>query len=259
MSPLWRDRVEAFVGMRSVHLVRVRRGLRPRPEAALAFESGSGQGWSGVVDALGEGLASYGPHRAEVRVVLSNHFVRYSLVPGIDTLSADDERTALARHQFVAIHGERAAGWRVALAENGIRATGLAAAVDAELLDGLSATVTAAGHTLRSVEPFLAAAFNACRREIGAPGAWLAVAEPDRLCVAYLAGGAWVEVRNTRALRGPEAELRPLLEHMRMTLGADPGPVYVASREPFEPELDADWQVRAIALGGVPALEEKAA
>jgi hypothetical protein len=66
-------------------------------------------------------------------------------------------------------------------------------------------------------------------------------------------------VRNTRAPRGPGAEMLPLLEHMRLTLGASAGPVYVVSREPFEPNLGADWQVHAIALDGLPTLEEKAA
>jgi hypothetical protein len=259
VSPSWRDRVEAFVGAQSVHLVRVRRGLRPRPEPALAFETVGGPDWPAAIDALGRGLAGYGLPGADVRVVLSNHFVRYALVPGIEALSADDERIALARHQLVAIYGERAAGWRVALAEHGARTAGFAAAVASELMEGLSATVTAAGHTLRSVEPYLVAAFNACRRELDAAGAWLVVAEPDRLCVAYLVGGAWIEVRNARAMRGPGADLPPLLEQMRLTLGANPGPVYIASREPLEVDLDADWQPRAIALDGAPTLEEKAA
>jgi hypothetical protein len=259
VSPSWRDRVEAFIGVQSVHLVRVRRGLRPRPEPALAFETVGGPDWPAAIDALGRGLAECAPSGTAVRAILSNHFVRYALVPGIDALSADDERSALAHHQFVAVYGERAAGWRVALAEHGARTAGLAAAVAPELMESLSAAVTAAGHTLRSVEPFLATAFNACRRELGVAGAWLVVAEPDRLCVAYLAGGAWVEVRNARATRGPGAGLPPLLEQMRLTLGANPGPVYIASREPLEVDLDADWQPRAIALGGVPTLEEKAA
>jgi len=260
VSPSWRDRVEACIGMESVQLALVRRGLRPRPEAARAFGTAGAPGWPASIEALGRALPGYAPAGAEVRAVLSNHFVRYALVPGIDALASDEERVALARHRFLTFYGERAAGWRVALAEHGARAAGLAAALDAEMLEALSATVTAAGFTLRSVEPLLAVAFNACRREIGSGAAWLAVAEPDRLCVAHLAGRQWVEVRNARARRGSGAELPAVLEQMRLTIGAQPGPVFVASREPVEVALQPDWPVRAVPLGSVaPQAEEKAA
>ncbi len=259
MSPSWRDRVEVHIGAQSVHVVRVRRGLRPRYEAALRFET-AGASWPASIETLGRALSGYAPAGTEVRSVVSNHFVRYALVPGIDGLASDEERVALARHQLLTVYGERAAGWRVALAEHGARAAGLAAALDAELLEALSATVTAAGLTPRAVEPLLATAFNACRREIGNRAAWLAVAEPDRLCVAHLARGAWIEVRNARAPRGPGAELAAVLEQLRLTLGAQPGPVFVAAREPVAVELNADWPVHTVRLGGAaPLIEEKAA
>jgi hypothetical protein len=260
VSLSWRDRVEAYLGVQSVHLVRVRRGLRARREAPLAVETEGAPGWSASLEALGRALPGYAPAGAEVRAVLSNHFVRYALVPGIDTLSSDEERAALARHQFVAIYGERATDWRIALAEIGTRATGVAAGLDAGLLEALTNTVSAAGLTLRSVEPLLAAAFNLCRREIGSGAAWLAVAEPERLCVAHVAGGRWSEIRNARAPKGTGTDLRALLEQLRLTLGAQPGPVFVVSREPIEVELGPDWQVRIVPLDGAASPgEERAA
>jgi hypothetical protein len=260
VSPSWRDRVEAYIGVQTVDVVRVRRGVRPRPDAALTLEVTGAPGWTASIETLGRTLPGYASARAEVRAVLSNHFVRYVLVPGIDALSSDEERAALVRHQFLTVHGERAAGWRVALAEHGARTAGLAAALDEDLLEALTATVTAAGFTLRSVEPLLVAAFNACRREIGTAAAWLVVAEPDRLCVAHLAGGAWVELRNARAPRGAGVELPGALEQMRLTLGAHPGPVFVVSRDPVEVEMGADWPMRFVPLGGVsPRAGERAA
>jgi len=251
VSPLWRDRVEAYIGVEDVHLTRVRRGLRARREAIQVFETAGARGWHAALEALGRALPGCAPAGAEVRALLSNHFVRYALVPGVDTLPSDEERVALARHQLVTIYGEHAAGWRIALAEHGVRAAGLAAALDPELLDALSATVTAAGFTLRSVEPLLAAAFNACRQEIGNAPAWLAIVEPDRLCVAHLAGGKWITVRNARSSRDPGTELPAVLEQLRLTVGAVPGPLFVTSREPVVVEAGPDWPVRAVSLGTV--------
>lgn len=262
MSPSWRDRVEAFIAPRGVHLARIRRGLRPRADPEV-FVAGIGdEGWLTAVEALARALPGLASKGAEVRVTVSNRFVRYASVPGIETLAADAEREALARHQFQAIHGARAAGWRVAIAEHGSRAAGLGAAIDAELLDALATTVTAAGLTLRSVEPLLVSAFNACRREIGSEPAWLVVAEPERLCIARISHGRWVEVRNLRAPRGPVEELPQVLEQMRLTGGATPGVVHVVSREPLDAAIDAGpgWRVQVVELSSaVAAARQKAA
>jgi len=260
VSPLWRDRIEVYLGARSVHLTRVRRGLRPQRDPAVAFEVAGAPEWSASIETLGGALPGYAPPGAEVRAVLSNQFVRYATVPGIDALASDDERTALAWHQFQTVYGERAAGWRIALAEHGTRSAGVAAAVDADLLDALSGAVTAAGYNLRAVEPVLVTAFNACRREIGNGAAWLAILEPDRLCVAHLARGKWSTVRNTRASREPGAELPTVLEQLRLTIGAAPGPLFVASHVPVEVELRPDWPVHVVPLGAAsPRAEERAA
>jgi hypothetical protein len=261
VSPSWRDRIDVFLGPHGVRIACTRRGLRARAEPERVVEAEGAPGWPAAIEALARALPEVGVAHAEVRAVLSNHFVRYVLLPGIELLTSDEERVALARHQFQSIHGERAAGWRVALAEHGSRASSLAAALDAEMLDALVATLTAAGHTPRSVEPLLAAALNACRREIGLGSAWLAVAEPGRLCVGHLENRQWVDVRNARAVHAPEAELTVVLEQMRLTAGAVAGSVFFVSHDAVEPapSVGPGWTVRAVRLGAEAAREEREA
>lgn len=261
MSPSWRDRIEAHVAPGGVHLARFRRGLRPRCDAAESVASVGEPGWPAAIAALGRALPALAARGAEVRATLSDHFVRYAVLRGIDALDADAEREALARHQFQAVHGERAAGWRVALAEHGARAAGLVAAVDAGLVDALSAAATGAGCVLTSVEPLLAAAFNACRRGMTGEGEWLAVAEPERLCVARVARGGCIDVRNARAPRGLAAELPAALEQMRLTAGAAPGLVHLATREPVAEAigLGAGWRLREVHLGASAPARRRAA
>lgn len=251
MSPSWRDRVEVFLAPHAVRIARVRRGMRGVADPARIVEVGDAPGWPAAIEALSRALPEVAPRGADVRAVVSNHFVRYALLPGVERLTADEERTALARHQFEAIHGERASAWRFALAEHGMRASGLAAALDGELLDVLVATLTAAGHVPRAIEPLLAVAFNACRGDIDRGPAWIAVAEPGRLCVGCLDDRRWIEVRNGRAPRGPEAELPVVLEQMRLTANAAAGPVFYASHEAPEPVPSAGpgWTVRTVRLG----------
>jgi len=261
VSLSWGERIEVFLGPQGVRIARTHRGWRRRADPELVVETDGAPGWPAALEALARALPGVGAKRAEVRTVVSNHFVRYAVLPGIELLSSDEERLALARHQFQTIHGERVAGWRVALAEHGSRASNLAAALDAEMLDALVATLTAAGYVARSVEPLLAAAFNACRSEIGRGSAWLAVAEPGRLSVGHLDDQRWLDVRNARARGAPEAELAVLLEQMRLTAGAAPGPVVFASHDVVEPAPSAGpgWTVRAVRLAPEAAREERKA
>jgi len=250
-----------FLAPHGVRIARVRRGLRGRADPARVVEVGDSPGWPAAIDALARALPEVAPRRAEVRTVLSNHFVRYALLPGIERLAADGEREALARHQFQTIHGERAAAWRVALAEHGARASGLAAALDAELVESLVALLTAAGHAPLAVEPLLADAVNACRGEIGHGPAWIAVAERERLCVGCLDEHRWIDVRNTRAPRGPEAELAVVLEQMRLMAGAAAGQVFFVSHDAIAsaPNAGAGWSVRTVQLAAGSARAEREA
>jgi len=261
VSPSWGEHIEVFLGPRGVRIARAHRGLRRRADPERLVETDGAPGWPAALEALGRALPMVGEKSAEVRTVVSNHFVRYTVLPGAEQLSSVEERLALARHQFQSIHGERAAGWRVALAEHGSRASSLAAALDAEMLDAIVAKLTAAGHAPRSVEPLLAAAFNACRSEIGRGSAWVAVAEPGRLCVGYLENQRWLKVRNGRASRAPEAELAVVLEQMRLTAGAAPGQVYFVSHDAVEPtpSVAPGWTVYAVRLGAEAAREAREA
>lgn len=261
MSPSWRDRIDVFLGPRGVRVARTRRGLRKHADPEQVVEADDAADWPALIDALGRALSKVGESHAEVRTTVSNHFVRYTLLPGIELLTSDEERAALARHQFEAIHGERAAGWRVALAEHGTRTSSLAAALDAELLDALVATLTAAGHVPRSVEPLLATAVNACRGEIDRGTAWLAVAEPGRLCVGRLENRRWVDIRNARTSRATDAELAVVLEQMRLAAGAAAGRVFLASHDAVEPmpSIGPDWTVRAVRLAAETARDDRKA
>jgi hypothetical protein len=252
---LWRDRVSIFLGARRIHLVHIRRGLSARPglELSLPCSRSEGDGWAPAVDALGRALERVAWRGAHASVVVSDHFVRYVVVP-TDGGSSREERRALARHLFRATFGERADGWQVSVGMQGRRGETIAAAVEPSLIERLTATLTTAGLVPSAIEPFLAAAFNRCRRAIGEGPAWLAVAEPDRACVAYLAAGRWCAVANRRVARALRAELPGVLEQARLASGlpAEKADVFLVTREPLALDLprESPWTLRPVPLNG---------
>jgi hypothetical protein len=167
--------------------------LRLDPEPA---ELDSAEPWRGALERL---KGRSWPKRAEVSVILSNHFVRYAVVPS-DSAASEDEELALARFHFAKIHGERAKGWEVRVCD------GLACAIDAGLLAELRAVVP----KLVSVQPGLMAAYNGARKRIPREGAWLVLAEAERVCVARLGSERWASVHNAR-----EADWEQALERER--------------------------------------------
>jgi hypothetical protein len=190
---------------------------------ALACGEADGTAWRPALDALGCGLANLKWQGADAHVTVSNHFVRYAIVPAAGKLRGEVERAAAARHALRAAYGERADRWRVVLGDSGTGGATVAAAMDPELVDGIAATLAAANLRPVAIEPLLATAFNLCRRSINGQAAWLAVAEPGRVCVAHLDRGGWARLRVERT-RGPLAdELPAALERSRLADGVDAG------------------------------------
>lgn len=209
MSRLWPDQLLISLAPDSVALARVAGGLRPRIITKRAFDCDPAFGaepWQGATAAL---AAAAGPLRGErlnATVVLSNHFVRYAIVPFDAAIANPDEELALARFHFAKVHGERARGWDVRLSEGPHGAARLASAVDAELIQAIRACFPPAGNArLVSTQPYLMSAFNRWRGTIADNGAWLLLVEPRRTCLALFAARAWAAVQTVRGeFPGPE-------------------------------------------------------
>jgi len=252
VSPSWRDRVTIFFEPARIYLARRPRGLRARPGIALAVDCGTATGapWQAALEALGRSLGTLAWQSADARVTVSNDFVRFALVPDAGRLRDDEERLAAARHHLRAVYGERAEPWRIVLGSGD--ETALAAGIDPELIDGLVATLTAANLRPLAIEPFLATAFNLCRRSIGSGPAWLAVAEPRRLCLAYFDRGAWQRVRSERVRAPLQDELPAALERSRLADGgpAGAGRVLLVSREENRVEFPdgSGWSLEPMRL-----------
>lgn len=154
--------------------------------------------WRNTVAALETVLPEFDARKADVVVVLSNHFVRYALIMHSDQIGTADEEQALIRHHFARIYGAAADQWALRLSDaDGGEGLRVACAVDQGLQESLRALFQPTKLTLRSIQPYLMAAFNQWRHHFK-DSAWFALVEQDRLCLARFQNNRWRSIKTIK-------------------------------------------------------------
>ncbi|MFY9316395.1 MAG: hypothetical protein WAO95_12660 [Burkholderiales bacterium] len=146
--------------------------------------------------APGEGVEALGsvPGTDRLEVVLSNHLVRYALLPWSPQLTSSGDWHAYAQHVFGTTYGSDAGAWRIRICDSGRGKARVACAADASLLDEISAV-----ERVDSIQPHLMAAFNDRRGEFEAAPGWFVLHEPGRLVLGLVADDEWKLVRSRQA------------------------------------------------------------
>lgn len=215
----WRERLLIGFSPSELTLVRLSGRLRPRVTAKRTVPCDSGFGaepWHGAAASLKSAAEALRGEALAVTVVLSNHFVRYVLVPWNDALAGAAEELAFARHCFTKIHGERSKSWTLSLSEEPARMPRLAGAIDTALLEAVRNCFPVGAKTrLVSMQPYLMAAVNCWRGSMAQTGAWILIAEPERACVVLQGKGRWQAVLNTKGSYGAPEEWATLLDRER--------------------------------------------
>jgi hypothetical protein len=200
VSPSLRERLVVGLSPAGVQLARYGRGLRPRlvDSATVPCADSAAEPWRPAVEALVRELPRHAAARPVCEVVLSNHFVRYQLLPWRPELRSRDERAALAQAQYRSVFGPATQGWTLRLAPAEFGATTLACAVDRALVEALAGVLKSAGVRPAAIEPYLAAAFNRWRLQLKSPPFWLLLLEPGRLWVGRMGSSGWSSVSARR-------------------------------------------------------------
>lgn len=202
MSLLSRDRMLIYLAPGELAWLRLAGAMKREVIAkrVTAVEPGYGaRPWDGAIEALRSEAQQWSRHRLSVNVVLSNHFVRYALVPPSDAVQGHAEELALARFHFQKVHGEISQGWEVRLNPAHRGGPRLGCAIDAALVESLRQLFPRArAPRLDSVLPLLMPVVNNGAASIPANGAWVVTAEHDRACVALLKGKTCHAVQNVK-------------------------------------------------------------
>lgn len=208
MSLSLREELRVVLYPQQVLLLRIareftRRGLSRRvleQRAVTCADAAVGDfPWSAALATLRTELSGLAHSTAFATVILSDHFMRYALVPWSGELRDAEEEAALARYHFRRAYGAAAESWELRLSPDRPGSAQLASAADGTLTDAVRTSFAGAGIKLRSIQPSLMAAYNCCRSRLQGSNAWFVLFETGSLCIALLQQGRWGSVRKLRA------------------------------------------------------------
>jgi hypothetical protein len=220
-----RDRYCAVLRPDRVDLVRRLRGYKSPidlKQSVPVEPAAEDAPWAAPVSTLQGVIAGTATASGDLTVVLSNHFVRYVIVPWDDKVGSAEEYQRYARIAFENVFGEAARSWMIRVSAERIGAPRLASAIDAEL-DAALQQVGGSKLKLVSIQPYLMAAFNRLGESFRKSNFFFLLAEPGRACVLAAVGGAWRLVRNHAA--ADDASISQLVERELRLLETSAGPV----------------------------------
>ncbi len=216
MSPLLRDQLRIKMSPEMVAMVRLGRGFHPEVVARSSFactaSSQDDMPWTKVLDSLDAGLITMEGEKIDAVVTLSNHFVRYVLVPWNEQINDPGEEQAFIRLCFTQTYGADAKHWALRVSPAGYGETQVASAIDQGLLQGIERVASAHGVRLVSLQPYFMSMFNQWRDELQGSTVWFVVAEPGRLCISQLQQGCWHTLRTMKVGEDWPEALQKLLE-----------------------------------------------
>jgi len=253
VSPLWRDQIRIALAPQQVTLLRLRRGWTPRvteKRVIPCVDNKPGEPlWHNAITTLASALPEFAKRKSEVVVILSNHFVRYALIPYSEQISRKQEELALVRHQFTQIYGEAVEQWALRLSDDGCDDNRVASAIDQALLDALHAVFQSGNLILTSVQPYLMAAFNQWQHRF-ADSALFALIEHGRLCLSTFHHRQWHAIKSIKIGEDWYQELAALLNREKLLSGIDVTgniPVFIVAPDAVELN-QAQQQEHAIQL-----------
>lgn len=244
MLPSWRDEVRIALCPDRVTLARVSRRWRPAVTAKHVVDCSGPQtsDWKRCVEALQQILREPFSHDADATVVISNHFVRYAMVPWSEHLVSDDEKRAWVKHHFVERYGELPGAPEYRWSEDRPDASCVASAVDGEFVGEIRAAFEPTSLRLRSVQPYLMAVFNRCKQHAKGNSAWILVPETGRVCIGAITNGEWRTITSKKMGADWQVELPLVLGRELLLANEAAAPAVILAYAPDVPKLDfPDW------------------
>jgi hypothetical protein len=215
--------------------------------------------WSGALRVLETALPELSGGKSYTSVVLSNHFMRYALVPWSDELKDAKEEVAYAQHSFNELYGRDAGERELRISPAGGCMPQMASAVDKRLLGALREVLGRSGIDLKSIQPHLMQAYNSCHAALRDCSAWLALVEHGNLCLALLQRGRWSWVRSMRIGDHWHEELPRLLEreafNANIETATDDVLLWAPEHDESLPVASGRWKIRLLQPARMPGLD----
>lgn len=141
------------------------------------------------------------------RLVLSNHFVRYAVIPWNNELSTQDERLVYTKHSFTQAFGENVKGWDLRMSQSAYGQSTIASAIDRTLLNTIHSVFDELSMPLQAIYPHLMLTINHTFMEINnkklsyntMSDFWIVTIQNQRLCIALHDQSGWRLVKSLTA------------------------------------------------------------
>jgi hypothetical protein len=165
-------------------------------------------------------LKQAGSGKANAKIILSNHFVRYQLVKAQPDLGSIEEEKGFVRFSFAEVYGNEADRWSLRWGSGLDLAAQVASAIDQTLIDNIENILAEADIKLTSMQPYLMAAFNHVRQSIDVKPVWFVLVEEGRICIALLLEGNWKMLHSSKLGIDWAAELPNAIEREFQRIGS---------------------------------------
>jgi len=213
-NTLFKDELHVFIQPSRIELLRLKRSLKSGLKQQLVHRqvidvakntdaaAAQAEQWSGLIATLKNALKSEKWRGARPEVVLSNHFVRYAVIPWNTGLSGSSERQAYLTHCFYLIFGDAMKNRDLRMADSGFGKSTIASAVSNDLVRALHDAFQPANMQLEAIYPHLPLAMSQSlieikKRNLGQLDSfWFVAIQNDRVCLALIENGSWRLVKN---------------------------------------------------------------
>lgn len=229
MSPLWRDELRLNIAPGEIRVSRWSRGVRPLCVGELVQGVvSSGLQCLPALTAIRELFSDARWHAPHARVVVSNLWARYAIVPWAAEVVTAEERASHARICLAATYGPLDESWTVSLSEAEPGKPRIACALPEGLVDGIKDSCAAHGTRVISLQPLLIASYNEWCHRLPDEGGWFVCVEDGALAAARLGSREWDRVYSARIGQDWSVELLRLKTFARMASSSgESGRVFV--------------------------------
>lgn len=200
MLPLWRDQVLVVISPTQLNMLRLRgcfgkRQIVSKLSQTLNPPKLNEANWQPAIDALSTALKESIWHKANMKLVISNSLVRYTLLPWSETILNAEEEQKFVKHKMNEVFGAAAKNWDISLAANTYGLARLACTVDSELLIKLRELAAKSYLDIQSIQPHLITALNFWQKQLKGKHLHFLVADGEKLCTAYIENGQLTSLR----------------------------------------------------------------
>lgn len=259
MSRLWRDQIQVFLAPERVNIVRFLRGLKLVQTAKVTMLCKRTPGmpvWQAALQQLEKNLSS--AVGTELKITLSNHFVRYVILPPQAEISSPEEVKFYANFRIREIYAGRADSWVISISEWNPINGAICAAISRDLIKGIEEMAIRYQCKIKYIEPYLASVYDKWHKLLNGTRVYFAVIESGRMCIALLTGGTWHTIRNQQILHSVANEFLVALDQEAIFFGNKETVELVHVFAPEHPDLilpkDCGWRIVQLPIQQIPML-----